>query len=165
MAFSVPDQIWTWYYEIADWFIDDDHIGQNCTIVYPPKREECNNCYVPVGGGRSVYRHGGPAPFGFGNCPLCGGSSFKETEVTGEVRLRIYHDPKDWTRIADTVRVADAEAMIIGYLADLPNIRMANEIHLIDDQTHQVWKFTLAGEPFPHGFGKNRYFMGFLKRI
>ncbi len=59
----------------------------------------------------------------------------------------------------------NADVQVIGYRSDLPNLRKANEILLLNDQTNTDWRMALAGEPFLHGFGKNRYFVAFLKRV
>jgi hypothetical protein len=165
MTISIPDAFWDKYYEACDFFLDNDHIGKSCTLVYPPKKTECSNCTFNNLGGTStnVYRHGGPAPFNFGRCPMCGGNGYKETEVTAQINLRVYWRNRDWIKVAN-INVPDAEVQIIGYLADLQKVRQAIEIRLVDERTQGDWRMNLAGEPFPHGFGKNKYFIAHLKR-
>jgi hypothetical protein len=167
MTFTIPSGIQTIYNEIADEFINSDLIGSDCTVVYPSIKEACVNCVQNTFGGSTpnVYRHGGPAPFNFGPCPVCGGSSFKETENTDTVRLRIYWSKKDWQSIKVPIQVPDGAVMTIGFLTDLPKIEQANEIILVAEQTmYKNWRYMLASEPFLHGFGKDRYFMAFWKR-
>jgi hypothetical protein len=164
MTITVPEGLWDKYYEAVDFFIDDDHIGRACTIVYPPLKEACVNCITPVGmSNTNVYRDGGPAPFSFGNCPLCGGSGYKETESTDTARLRIYWNRADWIRIAGSIVAPDAEVMVIGYMADLPKIKRATSLLLAKDNNEASYRAVLAGQPNPWGFGRNRYFVAYLK--
>ena len=165
MAITVPDSLFDKYREAADFFIDNDNIGRDCTVVYPPKRTSCVNCIVkPIGANTTnVYRHGGPMPFSFGNCPLCGGNGYKEVEYTTTVRLRVYWSRQDWLRIASSLVVEDADVMIIGYMADLPKVNRAIELRLADGNNEAEYRATLTGKPMPWGFGRNRYFIAFMK--
>ncbi len=167
MAFSLPSGIIDIYKEVADELINNDLIGASCTLVFPPKQEECVNCVVNTFGGSSsnVFRHGGPRRFNFGNCPMCGGAGFKETEVTGSIRLRVYWDRTSWKNISVPIQVADGDVMVIGFLIDMPRLEQAQEVILIDKQSgFKKYRYSLAGEPFPHGFQKDRYFMAILRR-
>ena len=165
MTISIPNSTWEKYYEACDFFLTDNHISRECTIVYPPKRIPCDNCIVkPVGAATTnVYRNGGPAPFSFGSCPLCGGDGYSETEVTDTVRLRIYWNRSEWIKIASNINVDDAEAMIIGFAADLPKIMRAAQILLVKDSQTTTHPVVLLGKPTPWGFGKDRYFMVLVK--
>ena len=164
MTITIPSAFFNKYIEACDFFIDNDNIGKQCTLVYPSRKIACDNCVTNNIGGSSTnsYRHGGPAPFNFGRCPLCGGNGYHEEEITDTIRLRIYWEHRDWIKVS-SVSFPDADVQIIGYLSDLPKLRRANEIILLNPK-YGSWRTVLAGEPFPHGFGKNRYFMGFLKR-
>jgi hypothetical protein len=161
MAFSIPSGIFSLYYEVVDEFIDNPYIGESCTLVFPPKLVSCANCTTVNFGGvsKNVYAHGGPMPFNTGVCPLCGGNSIKEEDVTDTINLRIYYRTKDWIKVVG-INFPQADAQIIGYLSDLPKLKRALKIILLSS-----WTCTLSGEPFPHGFGKDRYFVGFLKRV
>ena len=166
MTFVIPSSIWAKYYEITDTFISDNHIGKECTIYYPPIKEECSNCIFYNFGGvsKNRYRSGGPAPFQGGNCLLCGGNGFREIENTGSIRLRIYHNMKDWVKVNNIV-IPNADIQVIGFASDLPNLVRANEIRLISEQNVLDQRYQLAAEPFLHGFGHSRYFIAFLKRV
>lgn len=164
MAINVPTGVWTKYREAADWFIDT--LGKSCTLVYPPKRVACDNCVRPAGStSNNTYRHGGPMPFNFGNCPMCGGNGYHEEEQTGSITLRIYWDRRDWLKYANSIQIASVEAMIIGYLSDLPNLLKANELLLISNQNYAQYRVKLSGKPVPHGFFKNRYFRAFVESV
>ena len=163
MTITIPSAFWDKYNEACDFFLDDDHIGRACTVVYPPKRTACVNCLNPVGSSSSnVYRHGGPMPFSFGSCPLCGGGGYSEEETTESIRLRVYWSRADWIKIAGSIVVEDAEVMIIGYMTDLPKVRQAANLLLADDNNEADYRATVIGKPNPHGFGRNRYFLAFL---
>lgn len=166
MTFTIPSGTFDLYYEVCNELINNNFIGNSCTINYPPRRVSCDNCVTNHFGGHSsnVYKPGGPAPFNFGNCPLCGGNGYHEEVDTDTVRLRIYWQRKDWIKIASVV-LPDADVQIIGFLTDLPKVRRAAEIILFDKVSNEQWKFALSGEPFPHGFGKNRYFVAFMSRV
>ena len=164
MTISVPQSLFDKYNEVCDWFLTNDNMSRLCTIVYPPKRTPCINCIKPVGTSTtSVYRHGGPAPYVIGLCPLCGGSSYKEIEVTDTIRLRIYFEKSAWIKIGESTLIADAEVMVIGFLSDVPKLRRAVEILLVKDNREAEYRTVLLGKPYPHGFGKSRYFIAYLK--
>jgi hypothetical protein len=164
MAITLPSDIWERYYEAADFFIDS--LGEPCTVYYPPIKTECSNCVISFFNGIStnVYRHGGPAPFSFGVCPLCGGNNLAEVETTASLQLRIYWQKRDWIKVAEIIVVPDAEVQVIGYLTDLSKLRQANFIKLVTNQKQIETKYELAGEPFFWGFKKDRYFVAFLKK-
>lgn len=164
MTISIPSSFWNKYVEACDFFIDDDHIGRSCTLVYPPKRESCVNCITMVGSSTAnVYRDGGPMPFRFGSCPMCGGSGYKEVETTDTIRLRIYWSRADWIRLVTNIVSDDAEVMVIGYISDLPKFRKADTYLLAKDNNEDKYRTTKAGDATPWGFGKNRYFVAYLK--
>jgi len=165
MTISLPQGIIDKYNEACDFFINNDFIGRDCTIIYPPKKTPCVNCIVkPVGSSSTnVYRNGGPAPFNFGSCPLCGGNGYKEVEVTDTIRLRIYWNRAEWIKIAGSVNIEDAESMIIGFMSDLPKLNRAIEILLPASQSGAQCRSRLIGKPTPHGFGRNRYFIAYMK--
>jgi hypothetical protein len=118
----------------------------------------------PVGAGSTnTYRNGGPAPFTFGLCPLCGGNGYRETEVSDNIQLRIYWNKADWIKIGTTINIADASAMIIGFMADVPKLLNATEIILVREQNELNCRSVLLGPPYPHGFGRDTYFMAYVK--
>lgn len=161
---SIPNTLWDKYYEAADLFITE--FGSDCTIYYPPLKTECINCTISFFGGisKNVYKHGGPAPFQFGTCPMCGGNGFAESETIDSIRLRIYWNKKDWIRTAEIIASPDAEVQVIGYLTELKKIRRANYIKLVSNQNELENKYVLDGEPFFWGLKKNRYFVAYLKK-
>lgn len=163
MTVVIPDSVWDKYNEACDFFLDNDHIGKSCTIVYPPKKTPCNNCITPVGASNTnIYRDGGPAPFNFGSCPVCGGSGYKETESIESIRLRIYWNRKDWIRIAGSIVSDDADVMIIGYMTDIIKVKRASNLILANENNEAQYRASIVGQPTPWGFGRKRYFLAFL---
>jgi len=161
----IPSGIFSIYYNAVDELINNNFIGKSCTIYYPPKKVSCVNCTVAHFGGtsRNVYRSGGPAPF-TGSCPMCGGNGFKEEETTDTLRLRIYWERKFWIKQGN-INLDDAEVMTLGFSSDLTKILRMNEILLVNEQNFIRDRYSLAAPPFMHGFGHNRYFVAYLKRV
>jgi hypothetical protein len=164
MAITLPAGLLTAYNEVCDLFIDNDFIGRSCTLIYPPKRTPCVNCIKPAGSSTTnVYKHGGPAPFTFGSCPLCGGSAFKEVEVTDTMRMRIYWEKSAWVKVGESTLIDSAEVMTIFHMEDVPKLRRAVEVLLAKDQTEAEYRVTLLGKPYPHGFGRSKFALAYFK--
>lgn len=165
MSFTIPSGIFQQYYDVVDELIDNSYTSKTCTIVFPPIIVDCNNCTTVYFGGisKNVYENGGPAPFNLGNCPICGGNGKKELASTDTINLRVYYKTKDWVKVAN-INIPNADAQVIGYLTDLPKLRRAQRVEITDPSGILVWRCSLSGEPYLHGFG-NRYFVAFLKRI
>lgn len=166
MAF-IDDGLFDDYYDAVDELITNNFIGKACSIYYPPSRDVCPNCTVVklASGSSNQYKTGGPVPFTHGICPYCGGVGYKETESSESIRLRVYWNKRDWAKVAPQIQVPEASVMTIGFLTDLTKCLQANYIILVTEQSGlEQYRFTLAGEPFPHGFGKDRYFIAYWKR-
>lgn len=163
--FTIPSGIFQTYFDACDELINNANIGVDCELVYPPKRETCS-CQGFYGQSGSSYRSGGIGT-SFGSCTLCDNKGFKEVSQTESIRLRCYWTKKEWRKIVPSIQFPDADVMIIGYLTDLSKLNNADEIRMISNlkTDYQIWKFSLAGECFPWGFGKSRYFVGYLKRV
>lgn len=160
MTFEIDNSVFDIYREVADWMIDNDNIGRTCTIVYPPIKVPCTTCSLnPEGFNQhSTGEFGGPTTY---TCEYCSGTNIIEQSSTTTIRLRIYWEKKNWIKIGG-INFQDADAMVIGYLSDLGKLQNANEIIFTQDQNR--WSFRLSGKPFPHGFGKNRYFVAYLSQ-
>ena len=104
MALNLPSSAFTKLNEAILLF------NRTCTVVYPERRQTCENCVTNTFGGRSsnFYRSGGPIPFSRGsNCPLCGGEGYRNKESTDSVELRIYYRRRDF--------------IDVGFNADIPS--------------------------------------------
>ena len=43
LNFDIPSEVFDIHEWVADEFIDGD-MGSNCTLIFPAKKEECDNC-------------------------------------------------------------------------------------------------------------------------
>lgn len=167
MAFSLPmTQLQAIYEEVANEMIAK--FGCTCEVFYPPIKSDCDNCiFVSLGNtaGSNVYNGTGPISFTFGNCPVCEGRGYKDIEATTDsIKLRFYTNKKDWRKIGQSIVIPEAEAMVIGHIADLPKLLRMNKIKVNTDVVnYRTYFFVLASEPMPHGFGDS-YFSCYLKR-
>lgn len=161
----IPADFFNDYNEVIDEFLSNDFISYDHTIYYPAKKVACSNCTVSNFGGisKNKYRSGGPAPFSFGSCPLCGGNGVKEEESTDTIRTRVYWEKKDWIKRGG-VDIPNSDVMIMGFSSDLVKITRMNYIRLNTTQNVIDNKYSLDGAPFYHGFGR-RYFVAFLKQV
>jgi hypothetical protein len=159
MSFEIDNSVFDIYKEVADWMIDNPNIGKTFTIYYPPIKVQCTQCNEPVGiNNKNTGKFGGPNTY---TCEYCNGNNTIDQVTSDTIKLRIYWENKSWIKIGN-LNFADADAMIIGYLSDVNKLQNANEIVLTEQQSK--WSFRLASKPFPHGFGKNRYFVAYLKQ-
>jgi hypothetical protein len=166
--FSIPSEFLDEHEWIADAIIDGE-TGHDCTIYYPSKPTECDNCLLDPRTRRStnIYKAGGPIPFeNYTVCPRCGGAGRSQVQTSENIKLRIYWEPKDWIDIGVKFDVAFGICMTIGYMSDLPKIEKAETILLNADlQGIRRWTCKRAGEAVPHGFRQERYFIQYMERI
>lgn len=167
MAFSIPmSSLQTLYEEVANEMLAQ--FGLNCDVYYPPTRSDCTNCvFVSLGNTASsnVYNGTGPISFSFGNCPVCEGRGYKDTEATTDtIKLRFYPNRKDWKKIASSIVIPDAEAMVIGDIDNLPKLLRMSKVRVNTEiENFKTYFYVLASEPQSHGFG-NAFFSCYLKR-
>lgn len=166
--YTIPQELIQEYHWHMDMFLDDATFRHVCTLIYPPRVEECPNCFrdPQTGKSSSVYKTGGPIPFdNFTMCPLCGGIGRQSTEVTDTIYLRIYYKPKDFINMGIPIEAKDGQVMVIGYLTDLPKLERATEI-ILDSNIERVKRIrsVRSGAALPWGFGK-RYFVQMLRLV
>lgn len=163
----IPSGVKAIYNQFADEMINNDIIGQSCTLHYKGKRIDCNNCvFSTFGGGQptNVYQNGGPAPFSFGQCPMCDGRGYKEQEVTSPIRLRCYAEQKEWRKIVGNIEAGDSKLLTIGFMSDLPDVLKCKYMSAINAQSgNLLTEYVLDGKPNAHGFYKDRYFYAMWK--
>lgn len=168
MTLEIPSELKALYKETVDALLLSELTSEECEIVYPPKKSQCENCMPgPMGSGSKVYRNGGPRPFSFGICPHCQGRGFLATENSDTIRLRVYFvtdrsKQEVFSKIAN-VDFEKYDAQIIGHMDDLPKIRRANYILLVNQNAgHKRIRCKLIGETNPWGFGKDLYFSAYV---
>jgi len=161
MSINIPDSVFEKYKEVCDYFLTNNNFSRSCTLYYPPIRIPCADHPFTQDG--NIYQHGGPAPIGGEPCVYCGGAGYKDKEVTDTIRLRIYWNKQKWIK-AGGVNIADADVQVIGLISDLPKLIQADSVELVNEQKQLGGSYKLYSEPFYHGFGKDKYFVAFLKR-
>lgn len=164
--YEIPQSLFDKYNDAVDAMINTN-FGVDCKCVYPPLKTQCVNCVFDSIGRKSAnkYAHGGPAPFNFGICPVCGGSGYRETESFDTIKLRVYYTPRDFKKISGNVEVPMGGLMVIGFLTDV--FKLKNSARVIVNSTLEgvaSGAYELSGEPQPWGFKRNRYFMAVLQR-
>lgn len=162
---SIPESVFALYEEFADDFITSN-FGVDCKLIYPPKRTTCANCVPsPISNNSgNVYRHGGPAPFSLGVCPLCGSVGFKEVENFEIIKMRVYYNPKEFVLRGPSVHIPDGAIQVIGFLSDVPKLIKCNEI-IPNYTTALIQRYKILSPPSPHGFKRRKYFSCLLDRV
>jgi hypothetical protein len=165
--FSLPSSLFDEHEWMVDEFIDGE-TGQVCTINYPPKPSQCDNCVTDPSTGRSSGIYNGTGPISFSNhtvCPRCGGEGKYELPNTDDVRLRVYWDTRSWIDIGVSLKAPDMSCMTIGYMEDLPKIEKMTSI-LVQQGIQGIRRYEMqrTGEAAPWGFRHNRYFVQYLER-
>lgn len=158
---DIPAEIFSTYREFADDFINSN-FGVNCRIYHKPKRIVCSCAGVT----NNRYAHGGPASKFNRGCQYCGGDGFKEEQITENIKLRVYHERRNWIKVGNLDNLPDGVCQVIGFLTDLPAIKKCEYIVLNSAvENIQKQKYILYGEAHPHGFGRDRYFLAFMQRV
>lgn len=155
---NIPPIVFTKYSEFAEAMVSPSGFGAACKLVYMEKIEVVNN--VPNIKARKVMNVQDISPdSGFTR----GNSSFKTTETTEDITLRVYWDKRDFKKFGN-IQVPDGSVMTIGKYSDLERINRAKALLLYSDRTGNVeWRFVKSSEPTLHGLD-NQYFMCFWSR-
>lgn len=121
---------------------------------------------MPGVGASNEYRPGGPQSFTDGMCPYCNGLGYKESTTDTTFKVRVYFDAKVWAKFNPKIGMRDGDAVLIGYITDLPKFQHMAHIELATDVSgYTNWKYELSKEPVPWGFKKNRYFTTNVSRV
>lgn len=163
---DIPQTVFDLYNQTADDFIDKN-FGVNCILTYGTNKTKCPNCILNEMTGTSLnkYQAGGPIPFDTGMCPYCNGVGFIDEQATETIKLRVYFEKKYWIKLELPIHIKDGAIQTIGHIEDLPKCKMANKITVCSDiKNYNQYDFVLAGDPVPHGFKKNRYFIAYWNR-
>lgn len=155
---SIPSGVFTKYKEYADEMIAS--FGVNCDLIYTNKVEIVSQDVPRVKQKRSLSLQNRGDSSGFSR----GDSTFKTTETSDTVKMRVYRNKKDFIKIGD-FEVPDGAIQTISYLSDLTKINRA--VSIITDTElagHSTLRYTRISEPFPHGFKHDRYIVCFWKR-
>jgi hypothetical protein len=159
MPVSIPESVFNKYYDVVDSTFDI--FGVTCQLVFPQKIEEIQNTYSNIPENRSINAH-----MRHGNDVYKQNTkSFKETEYTEDIKLKVYWDNKSFTKIGGSLFVPDNAIQTIFFATDLGRIMRAKEIIVHKDIKDKVeMRFKKYGEPFPMGLRQIRYFGCFWER-
>jgi hypothetical protein len=160
MGLTIPESVFTKYYEIIDSTFDI--FGVTCQLVSIEKKEEV--VYIPDNNfpdRNSINDH----KRGGGNRNR-GNVTIKEVEITTDIKLKVYWDNKQWIRISENLVVPDASIQTIFFLEDLPKILRAKYLIVHKDiKEYKESRFERMGEHIPLGLRQNKYAACFWKRI
>jgi hypothetical protein len=161
---DIRDEVQTDFDDLLESF------GKDCTLVYPGIFVECPNCiYDPIGQkSTNIWKHGGPAPFSSGACPVCGGTGgYRETEPIETIKVTVNWSPQAYIFMPGNIRVPANSFLVRGYLTDAPKLKQANQIILQADLDGLVhYRCRLYAEPFDQfQIVQRRYFLAILERI
>ena len=163
MALNLPPSAFTKLNEAILLF------NRTCTLVYPERRQTCENCVTNTFGGRSTnaYKSGGPYPFNQGElCPLCGGEGYKNVESTESVELRIYYSRRDFIDVGFNADIPNNVIQTVGYMDDYEKLTKAKEL-LVDVGDANQGRYKRISEPYVQGFKQNptQYIVIFWERV
>lgn len=165
--FEIPSHVFDTYNDAVDAMIDVN-FGVNCIVQYPAEKTICSNCeFNPnIGKSANIYKSGGTIPFTDGLCPYCNGDGYTDSLSSDTIKLRCYYTSKNWVKLNVDFKVPSGSVQVIGHMSDILKIRRANYIILNSNETnHLTGSYRLLGEPVPHGFKKNKFFIAFLERL
>ena len=159
MPVTIPESVFTKYYDVIDSTFTI--FGVTCQLVYIEKVEEISTIYDNVPSNRSInpHRRNGPSQYRRQNKVI------KEVEKLEDINLKVYWDSKSWIKVGGDIVTPENGIQTIFFATDLDKIKKSKELIVhkgIKDS--QEMRFKRAGEPFPMGLRKNRYFGCFWDR-
>lgn len=134
----VPSGILQLHRTIAEDIINSHGI---LTTLYYVVQTQCSNC--PTG---TTWITGGKVPLQ-SICPYCNGTRIIFSENTSQIRQLVYYEPKTWVKI-NTVSNLQNPSMAVQTRTLYSNLAA---IKSADYCIIEGRKYTLAGEPTPHG--------------
>lgn len=162
----IPTEIFALYNQEVDDMINSN-FGVTCTLYYPEKTVQCDNCiFDPVlKKSSNIYKAGGPISFSNGLCPYCNGYGKKVTIPTDSIKVRAYYNKKAWYNVPVSIDIPDGSVQTIGFMSDFAKIKMCTHIRIHTSvEGYGAFEYLLFGEPIPHGFKKNRYCIAMWRR-
>ena len=151
MPITIPPSVFEKYYDVVDSTFDI--FGVTCQLVYIEKIEELSTDYDNVPDNRSVNPRRRSGDFNRG------GKTYKEVEKLEDIKIKVYWDSKNWTKIGGNIVLPENGIQTIFFATDLPKILRAKEL-IVHKKVKDLkeYRFKRYGEPFPMGIGLERYF-------
>lgn len=159
MAINIPESVFDKYYSIIDSTITDI-FGITCQLQFVEKVEEISNTFNNIPPNKSLNAQQRRS----GNYKR-DQKTFKEVEKLEDIKLKVYWDSKDWTKVGGNIISPDTAIQTIFFASDMDRIMRASYLIVHNEITDiRAFKFVRSGEPFPMGLRQNRYFGCFWKR-
>jgi hypothetical protein len=139
-----------------------DVLGKECVIYYPPKLISCTNCTST-----GIWKTGGPMPFNFGVCPLCGGQNVKTQEASESVTMSLDWKPQRYFYLFPDLNIRNPKNVILsrGRIADLTKVAQCNHMKVNGIDAYKHFNFKLIGEPIdPHNLAQGEFFLALWER-
>lgn len=159
------------YDNIMDQWLSSTEVGHQVTVFYAPTYETCDTCQF-AGWGNSTINGGPKSPIS-GSCPACGGTCQKEIQVTDTLRARLYSsDPSGFSpsllkKLGISMTYPDYQMLMIASTVDIDKVKNSVKAQFYSDLESTVGEkfYELASDIRPHGFGKDKFFFCFWKKI
>ena len=150
------------YDDICGQLIASDEIGQLVRVHYAPVWEPSATPQFPEWGNASINGTPNLSP---------NGNSQKQTEVTEEIRMRVYSSDATgfgrsiFRRLAGT-KYVEGQLLTIGLMTDYKKVAnsVKADFYLGTEATTGIRSYKLATEIHPHGFGKDKFFFCFWEK-
>jgi hypothetical protein len=150
------------YDDICGQLIASDEIGQLVRVHYAPIWEPSSTPQFPEWGNASINGTPNLSP---------NGNSQKQTEVTEEIRMRVYSSDATgfgrsiFRRLAGT-KYVEGQLLTIGLMTDYKKVAnsVKADFYLGTEATTGIRSYKLATEIHPHGFGKDKFFFCFWEK-
>jgi hypothetical protein len=152
----------TIYDDICVQLIASDEIGQLVRLHYTPT-------FIPTTS--TQYSDWGNSSFNGALNLTTGQSGQKQTEVTDEIRMRVYTGEAgfSWARFRNIagLQYTEGQILTIGLMSDYAKVVdcVKADFFITTENTTGVRPYKLATEVRPHGFGKDTFFFCFWDRV
>jgi len=160
MPINIPQSVYEKYYDVIDSTITNI-FGVTCELIYIEKVEVIDNSFDNIPDNRSVNPHRRP-----NNNHKRNNKTFKEVEKKEDIKLKVYWDSRNWTKVGGNIVVPENGIQTIFFATDLSKVVKAKEL-VVHKQIKDLkeMRFRRVGEPFPMGLLQVRYFGCFWERI
>jgi hypothetical protein len=151
MPITIPPSVFAKYYDVVDSTFDI--FGVTCQLVYIEKIEELSDNYNNIPDNRSVNPRRRNGDYNRG------GKTYKEVEKLEDIKIKVYWDSKNWTKLGGDIVMPSHGIQTIFFATDLPKILRAKEL-IVHKKVKDLkeYRFKRYGDPFPMGIGLERYF-------
>ena len=151
MPITIPQSVFDKYYDVVDSTFDI--FGVTCQLVYIQKVEELNNNFNNIPDNRSVNPRRRNSDYNRG------GKSYREVEKLEDIKVKVYWDSRNWTKVGGNIVVPENGIQTIFFATDLSKILKAKEL-IVHKSVKDLkeYRFKRSGDPFPMGIGLERYF-------